>query len=73
MVVGLCGAGPRGITACPGKTPGPVRQIGRMQPLKSEDLESHAVTKRAARGQKDLVEQVAGLRTLAAAHLDWTT
>jgi len=40
-----------------------------MEPLGSVDLESRAVTKRAARGHADLVEQVAGLRALAAAHL----
>ena len=51
-----------------------------MQPLESVDLESRAVTKRAARGHADLAEQVAGLRTPAAAHLladghklDWAT
>ena len=42
---------------------------GRMQPLESVDFRSRAVTKRAARGHADLVEQVVGLRTLAAAHL----
>ena len=40
-----------------------------MQPLESVDLESRAVSKRAARGHADIVEQVAGLRALAAAHL----
>ena len=51
-----------------------------MQPLESVDLESRAVTKRAARGHADLSEQVVCLRALAAAHLvgytiylDWTT
>jgi len=29
LVVGLCGAGPHGDAACPGKTPGPVRQMDR--------------------------------------------
>jgi len=40
-----------------------------MQPMESVDLERRAVTKRAARGHADLVEQVAGLRALTAAHL----
>ena len=33
-----------------------------MEPLESVDLESRAVTKQAARGHADLVEQVVGLR-----------
>ena len=82
MIVGLCGAGPRGDTACPGKTPGArapdgpsvdhcgdAPESGRMQPLEGVDLESCTVTKRAARGHADLAEQVVGLRALAAAHL----
>ena len=40
-----------------------------MQPLESVDLESRAVTKRAARGHEYLAEQVTGLRALVAAHL----
>ena len=40
-----------------------------MQLLESVDLESRAVTKRAARGHAGLVEQVVGLRALVAAHL----
>ena len=40
-----------------------------MQPLESVDLESRAVTKRAARGHAGLVEQAVGLRALAAARL----
>ena len=40
-----------------------------MQPLESVDLESRAVTERAARRHADLVEQVVGLHALAAAHL----
>ena len=40
-----------------------------MQPLESVDLESRAVTKRAARGHADLAEQAAGRYALAAAHL----
>jgi len=40
-----------------------------MQPLGSVDLESSAVTKRAARGHADLAEQAVGLLALAAARL----
>ena len=40
-----------------------------MQPLEGVDLESRAVTKRAARGHAGLVEQAVGLCALAAAHL----
>ena len=40
-----------------------------MQPLESVDLESRAVTERAARRHADLVEQVVGLHALAAAYL----
>ena len=43
-----------------------------MQPLESVNLESLAVTKRAARGNAGLVEQVVGLRALVEG-LDWTT
>jgi len=40
-----------------------------MQPLEGVDLGSRAVTKRAARGHADLVEQVVGMRALTPAHL----
>ena len=40
-----------------------------MQPLESVNLESLAVTKRAAHGHADFAEQVVGLRALAAADL----
>jgi len=40
-----------------------------MKPLESVYLKSRAVTKPAARGHSNLVEQALGLRALAAAHL----